>query len=59
LIYFIFIRGYNIGQRLIDEYFSKVDGKLCQNYKEMAESIAIVMRKKKIYFFKEIILYFI
>ena len=34
-------RGFNIGQRLIDEFLAK-EGKMCSNSKEMAETIAKV-----------------
>ncbi|KAL4439338.1 hypothetical protein ABPG74_017001 [Tetrahymena malaccensis] len=32
--------GFDIGSRLIDEFVAKSEGKLCQDYKEMANTIA-------------------
>ena len=42
-----FIRGYNIGQRLIDEYLAKTQTAYCKNFKETALAIAEVKQFQK------------
>lgn len=37
--------GFDFGSRLIDEFVAKSEGKLCGDYKEMANTIAKVGRQ--------------
>lgn len=46
----IFQRGYNIGQRLIDELLAKSNITQCTDFKETAEVIAKVGKKENILF---------
>jgi len=38
--------GYNIGQRLIEDYFAKSGAAACANFKDTAEAISRVRRSR-------------